>query len=62
MNMGAWSFLDRRLENVLTELSAQHPRPLYVGRTASAATATGVLSRHLAEQQQVVAQALALTS
>lgn len=62
MNMGAWTFLDRRLEGVLNELGANHSRPTYVGRAASAATATGELSRHIAEQQQLVAQALSLAS
>jgi len=62
MNMGAWSFLDRRLEKVLIELGVDKSRPFYIGRTASAATATGVLSRHIAEQKHLIAQALALTS
>jgi 2-oxoglutarate dehydrogenase E1 component len=60
MNMGAWSFLDRRLEGVLTELGAKHTRPVYVGRTAAASPATGVLSRHAAEQEQLIAKALAI--
>jgi 2-oxoglutarate dehydrogenase E1 component len=60
MNMGAWTFLDRRLESVLSELGARHVRPIYVGRAASAATATGVLSRHIAEQQRLIAQAMTL--
>ena len=58
MNMGAWSFLDRRLEDVLIELGVQQTRPLYVGRVASASPATGILGRHVAEQEQLVAQAL----
>jgi len=60
MNMGAWAFLDRRLEGVLTELGAQHSRPLYAGRPASASPATGILSRHVSEQEQLVAEALML--
>lgn len=59
MNMGAWYFLDRRLESILVELGAQKPRPVYVGRTSAASPATGVLSRHVIEQAQLVAQALA---
>jgi 2-oxoglutarate dehydrogenase E1 component len=58
MNMGAWSFLDRRLEDVLIDLGARQTRPLYVGRAASASPATGVLGRHVAEQEQLVTQAL----
>jgi len=62
MNMGAWTFLDRRLESVLNELGATHSRPIYMGRATSAATATGVLSRHVIEQQQLVTQAITLKS
>jgi len=60
MNMGAWTFLDRLLENVLTELEAKHTRPIYVGRAAAASPATGVLSRHVTEQEQLITQALAI--
>lgn len=62
MNMGAWTFLDRRLESVLTEAGAKHIRPLYIGRAASASPATGILSRHLTEQEHLVAQAIRLES
>jgi len=58
MNMGAWTFLDRRLEKVLHELGAKQTRPHYIGRPAAAATATGVLSRHIIEQQRLIGQAL----
>lgn len=62
MNMGAWSFLDRRLESVLTELGTKNTRPVYVGRKAAASPATGVLTRHTLEQQELIAQALGLKS
>jgi 2-oxoglutarate dehydrogenase E1 component len=48
------------LENLLIELGAQQTRSAYVGRAASASPATGVLSRHKAEQEQLVAEALAV--
>ena len=60
-NMGAWSFVDRRLEQVLAGLDIAAKRPRYVGRAASAATATGLFSRHLAEQKKLVDGALAPT-
>jgi 2-oxoglutarate dehydrogenase E1 component len=60
MNMGAWNFLDRRLEGVLVELGAKHVRPIYVGRSSAASPATGVLSRHAAEQSEVIAKALSI--
>ena len=35
-NMGAWSFVDRRLEKVLAGLDIAGKRPVYVGRDAAA--------------------------
>jgi len=58
-NMGAWTFVDRRIEQVLAGLDITAKRPRYVGRAASAATATGLHSRFVAEQQKLVDEALA---
>lgn len=58
MNMGAWSFLDRRLEKVLQEIGAKQSRVLYAGRLASASPATGNGKRHEAEQNQLLQKAL----
>lgn len=60
MNMGAWTFLDRRLEDVLKEAQVKTKRPLYVGRPEAASPATGLLSHHLFEQALLVNQALNL--
>ncbi|HWI26473.1 MAG TPA: 2-oxoglutarate dehydrogenase E1 component [Stellaceae bacterium] len=60
-NMGAWTFLDRRIEQVLVELGGKSKRPRYVGRPEAAATATGLLKRHNAEQAKLVDEALAIT-
>lgn len=60
MNMGAWTFLDRRLEAVLEKVKMRVTRPLYMGRPEAASTATGLLSRHLFEQELLVSQALKL--
>ncbi|HUX79255.1 MAG TPA: 2-oxoglutarate dehydrogenase E1 component [Alphaproteobacteria bacterium] len=60
MNMGAWTFLDRRLESVLIDAQIKAKRPLYVGRPEAASPATGLLSRHLFEQNLLVSQALNL--
>jgi 2-oxoglutarate dehydrogenase E1 component len=60
MNMGAWSYLDRRLESVLIEVNLQAKRPFYVGRAEAASPATGLLSRHIFEQNLLVSQALNL--
>ncbi|NCT40456.1 MAG: 2-oxoglutarate dehydrogenase E1 component [Alphaproteobacteria bacterium] len=57
-NQGAWQFVDRRIENVLTKLKHKASRPKYVGRVAAAAPATGLMSRHLEEQKKLVDEAL----
>jgi len=57
-NMGAWSFVEPNLAWVLDRIGAKYKRPAYAGRPASAATATGLLSKHLNEQHTLVAEAL----
>lgn len=59
-NMGAWTFIDRRLEQVLVELNFKHPRPIYAGRPEAAATATGDHNAHVAQQKALVEAALGL--
>jgi len=54
-NMGAWTFLQSRLTDQL--LPGQ--KLVYVGRKASASTATGSLKVHTAEQDEIVRTALA---
>jgi 2-oxoglutarate dehydrogenase E1 component len=46
-NQGAWAFVQTYLEWVLEQIQAEHRRPRYVGRAASASTATGLMSSHL---------------
>ncbi|TVQ83786.1 MAG: 2-oxoglutarate dehydrogenase E1 component [Micavibrio sp.] len=57
-NMGGWTFVDRRIEAVLTKLKHKTRRPVYVGRSAAASPATGLLKHHLAEQAKIVDRAL----
>ncbi|HEU0062620.1 MAG TPA: 2-oxoglutarate dehydrogenase E1 component [Hyphomicrobiaceae bacterium] len=57
-NMGAWSFMEPNLEWVLQHLELAVKGPSYAGRPASAATATGLLSRHIQEQKTLLQQAL----
>ncbi len=56
--MGAWNFVDRRIENLLSGLDVKAKRPTYVGREEAAATATGSMKKHVAQQQKVVDDAL----
>ena len=57
-NMGAWLFVDTYLEWVLNQISAKHRRPRYAGRPASASTAVGQMSKHLAQLKQFLDEAL----
>ncbi|MGB4101589.1 MAG: 2-oxoglutarate dehydrogenase E1 component [Alphaproteobacteria bacterium] len=57
-NQGGWTFVDRRIEAVLTELNGKAKRPTYAGRTAAAAPATGSLKRHTKEQTALLETAL----
>ena len=58
--MGAWHFLDRRIEELLVDIDVEAERPVYVGRPEAASPATGSLGRHNAEQQALVSEALTL--
>jgi 2-oxoglutarate dehydrogenase E1 component len=57
-NMGAWSFIEPNIEWVLDHINARHRRPGYVGRAASASTASGLMSKHMAELRAFLDEAL----
>ncbi len=57
-NMGAWSFVEPYLEWVLAHIGAKSARARYTGRPAAAATATGMMSKHLAELEAFLEDAL----
>ncbi|MGP0093532.1 MAG: 2-oxoglutarate dehydrogenase E1 component [Xanthobacteraceae bacterium] len=57
-NMGAGHFVEPYFEWVLNQIGATHRRPRYVGRPASAATATGLMSKHLSQLKQFLEEAL----
>lgn len=59
-NMGAWSFVDRKIERTLGTIGHSCARPGYVGRDAAASPATGLAKVHAAQQAALVASALAL--
>ena len=58
-NMGSWFFVQSYLEWVLNQIDAKHARPRYIGRAASAATATGLMSKHAAQLQAFLDEAFA---
>ncbi|MBS0222127.1 MAG: 2-oxoglutarate dehydrogenase E1 component [Proteobacteria bacterium] len=57
-NMGAWHFVDRRIERSLAGIDVRSKRPVYIGRPEAASTATGSLRTHLKEQADLVDRAL----
>jgi 2-oxoglutarate dehydrogenase E1 component len=57
-NMGAWFFVDVFLQWVLNQIGAKHRHMRYAGRPASASTAVGQMSKHLAQLKQFLEEAL----
>ena len=57
-NNGGWTFVDRRIEAVLSCLDGVAKRPRYIGRKAAASPATGLAKTHAAEQAALVEAAL----
>jgi 2-oxoglutarate dehydrogenase E1 component len=57
-NAGAWTFVDSQIEDVLTQAGKTGMRPVYAGRKAAAATATGLMKNHAKQQAALVAEAL----
>jgi 2-oxoglutarate dehydrogenase E1 component len=58
-NQGAWAFVQPYLEWVLEQTGGTSKRARYVGRAASAATATGLMSNHLMQLKTFLDEALA---
>jgi 2-oxoglutarate dehydrogenase E1 component len=57
-NMGAWHFMEPYLDWVLKQIGATRDRPRYAGRQASAATATGLMPKHLVQLKTLLDEAL----
>ena len=57
-NMGGWSFIRDELEWCLEQVEAKYVRPKYAGRPAAASTATGLMSKHIAERDSFIEAAL----
>jgi 2-oxoglutarate dehydrogenase E1 component len=60
-NNGAWFFVESRIEEALGAAGKAGMRPTYAGRDASASPATGLASRHKAQQEALVSAALGLS-
>src|SRR5690606_28568013 len=62
-NMGAWSFVRPRLDDLLLDLYGDCDRRVrYAGRPAAASPATGSAAVHTAEQEQILARALGVAA
>ena len=59
-NMGAWTYMDRRIEDLLASTAGSADRPRYVGRREAASTATGLNAQHVLEQTALVNEALGI--
>ena len=57
-NMGAWHFVDRRIEKALGRVEMRVRRPAYVGRAEAASPATGQAKVHAAQQAALINTAL----
>ena len=58
-NMGAWFFVEPFVAWVLNHVQAKHRTVRYAGRAASAATATGLMSKHVEQLKNLLNEALA---
>jgi 2-oxoglutarate dehydrogenase E1 component len=56
-NMGAWNWLDRRVEKLLAANGAVHPRMTYTGRPESPSPAGSFHDKHDADQARIIAAA-----
>jgi len=59
-NNGSWFFVQNQIEDALTAAGHRGKRPIYAGREAAASPATGLASRHKAQQEALIAEALGL--
>ena len=57
-NMGAWTFAEPRILAVLDMVKSENRTLRYAGRGAAAATATGLMSKHLQQREQFMEAAL----
>ncbi|MGF1454145.1 MAG: 2-oxoglutarate dehydrogenase E1 component [Alphaproteobacteria bacterium] len=57
-NMGSWTFMEPNIEWVMARAECVHQRPRYAGRAATAATATGLMSKHIQELNTLLEDAL----
>ena len=52
-NMGAWQFIQERIQRVMLKINAKSDLH-FIGRRAAASPATGVFDRHLSNQKNII--------
>jgi 2-oxoglutarate dehydrogenase E1 component len=57
-NMGAWTYINSLIEDVMIKIGSKQNRLYYAGRESQASTATGLFSRHVQEQNELIHKAL----
>ncbi len=57
-NMGGWTFIRDEIEWCAKQVGVKKPRPKYAGRPPAAATATGLMSKHIEERDALLGAAL----
>lgn len=57
-NMGAWYFIESRLEKSIKLAGHKAARPVYIGRPESASPSAGYLKMHNAEQAKLIEQVI----
>jgi 2-oxoglutarate dehydrogenase E1 component len=58
MNMGAWTFVDRLIENTLGQAGIKGKRPSYAGRISASSPAAGYSKIHKKQQEHLINEAL----
>ncbi|GAC1553092.1 MAG: 2-oxoglutarate dehydrogenase E1 component [Beijerinckiaceae bacterium] len=56
-NMGAWAYVDRKIEKILRGIGNTTEWPSWISRPANASTAIGTNEEHIADQARLVAKA-----
>ncbi|QGR02347.1 2-oxoglutarate dehydrogenase E1 component [Ehrlichia ruminantium] len=54
MNMGAWTFINSYIEDILMKINVKSKKAICISRPASSSTAAGYTSNHLKEQGKIL--------
>lgn len=57
-NMGAWTYVEKYIDWTLDLVRAKSRKVKYIGREASASTATGYIKTHMQEQEDLISKVL----